>query len=168
MSSAWQVSACVCATVSYQVPILSLANECHQQQKIPFSTGAHLLFSSPFICHYILYSHHAQGDITKCENYRTISLINHSSKILLEIIRSRMKPYVEAILAEEQAGFRAGCSTVEQVFALKMLILVAFEMRCYRKVLNITWKDKIRNEDVFLRISSCKFKPKRILAHITE
>ena len=26
--------------------------------------------------------------------------------------------------------------------------LVAFEMRCYRKVLNITWKDKIRNEDV--------------------
>ena len=46
--------------------------------------------------------------------------------------------------------------------------LVAFEMRCYRKVLNITWKDKIRNEDVLLRISSCKFKPKRILARITE
>ena len=39
---------------------------------------------------------------------------------------------------------------------------------CYRKVLNITWKDKIRNEDVLLRISSCKFKPKRILACITE
>ena len=63
-----------------------------------------------------------KGDITKCENYRTISLINHSSKILLELIRSRMKPYVEAILAEEQAGFRPGRSTVEQVFALKMLI----------------------------------------------
>ena len=46
--------------------------------------------------------------------------------------------------------------------------LVAFEMRCYRKVLNITWKDKIRDEDVLLRISSCKFKPKRILARITE
>ena len=46
--------------------------------------------------------------------------------------------------------------------------LVAFEMRCYREVLNITWKDKIRNEDVLLRISCCKFKPKRILARITE
>ena len=46
--------------------------------------------------------------------------------------------------------------------------LVAFEMRCYRKVLNITWKDKIRNEDVLLRISSCKFKAKKILARITE
>ena len=63
-----------------------------------------------------------KGDITKCENYRTISLINHSSKVLLEIIRSRMKPYVETILAEEQAGFRPGRSTVEQVFALKLLI----------------------------------------------
>ena len=46
--------------------------------------------------------------------------------------------------------------------------LVAFEMRCYRKVLNITGKDKIHNEDGLLRISSCKFKPKRILARITE
>ena len=46
--------------------------------------------------------------------------------------------------------------------------LVTFKMHCYRKVLNITWKNKIRNEDVLLRISSCKFKPKRILAHITE
>ena len=46
--------------------------------------------------------------------------------------------------------------------------LVAFEMRCYRKALNITWKDKIHNEDVLLRISSCKFKHKRILARITE
>ena len=36
------------------------------------------------------------------------------------------------------------------------------------EVLNITWKDKIRNEDVLLRISSCKFKPKRILARVTE
>ena len=46
--------------------------------------------------------------------------------------------------------------------------LAAFEMRCCRKVLNITWEDKIRNEDVLLRISSCKLKPKRILARITE
>ena len=58
-----------------------------------------------------------KGDITKCENYRTISLINHGSKILLEILRKRMKPYAESILAEEQAGFRTGRSTVEQVYA---------------------------------------------------
>ena len=63
-----------------------------------------------------------KGDTSCCENHRTISLINHGSKILLEIIRRRMKPYVEAILSEEQAGFRVGRSTVEQVFALRLLI----------------------------------------------
>ena len=46
--------------------------------------------------------------------------------------------------------------------------LEAFEMRCYRKILNISWKDKIRNEEVLSRISSCKFKSKRFLARITE
>ena len=46
--------------------------------------------------------------------------------------------------------------------------LVAFEMHCCRKVLNIKWTNKVCNEDVLLRISSCKFKPKRILARIIE
>ena len=41
-------------------------------------------------------------------------------------------------------------------------------MRCCRKILNISWKDKIRNEEVLPRISSCKFRSKRILARITE
>ncbi len=36
-----------------------------------------------------------KGDTTKCENYRTISLICHSSKIILEIIRSRMRNDIE-------------------------------------------------------------------------
>ena len=40
-----------------------------------------------------------------------------------------MKPYVESILAEEQAGFRAGSSTVEQVFALKVLIQHCLEKK---------------------------------------
>ena len=91
-----------------------------------------------------------KGDITKCENCRTISQINHSGKVLLEIVRSRMKPYVEAILAEEQAGFRPGSSTVEQVFALKMLIQHRIEKRDgkvfavfidYKRAFDRVWHD---------------------------
>ena len=91
-----------------------------------------------------------KGDITKCENYRTISLINDSSNIFLEIIRSRMKPYVEAILAEKQAAFRPGRSTVEQVFALKMLIQHHIEKKDgkvfavfieYKKAFDRVWHD---------------------------
>jgi len=62
-----------------------------------------------------------KGDTTKCENNRTISLICHASKIILEIIRSRMKPRMEGLMAEEQAGFRPSRGTIEQIFSLRLL-----------------------------------------------
>ena len=62
-----------------------------------------------------------KGDTTKCENYRTISLICHASKIILEIIRSRMKSTIEMQMAEEQAGFRPGRGTIEQIFSLRLI-----------------------------------------------
>ena len=39
----------------------------------------------------------------KCQNYRTISLISHSSKIMLRVILNRLKAKAEELLAEEQA-----------------------------------------------------------------
>ena len=50
-----------------------------------------------------------------------ISLIGHPSKVMLKIILNRLKPQVEKIVAEEQAGFRAGRSTTEQIFNLQVL-----------------------------------------------
>src|SRR5437899_11471188 len=44
-----------------------------------------------------------------------ISLIPHASKVLLEIVRKRLKPYIEANLSQTQAGFRPGRNTVEQI-----------------------------------------------------
>ena len=40
---------------------------------------------------------------------------------MLKIIPNRLKPQAEKIIAEEQAGFRAGRSTVEQIFNLRIL-----------------------------------------------
>ena len=62
-----------------------------------------------------------KGDLKKCSNYRTISLISHPSKALLEIIKNRLKGKAEEILAEEQAGFRTGRSTVEQIANVRIL-----------------------------------------------
>ena len=42
-------------------------------------------------------------------------------KVMLKIILNRLKPQAEKIIAEEQAGFRAGRSTTEQVFNLRIL-----------------------------------------------
>ena len=49
-----------------------------------------------------------------------ISLISHPSKVMLKIILNRLQPQAEEIIAEEQAGFRAGRSTTEQIFNLRI------------------------------------------------
>ena len=53
-----------------------------------------------------------KGNLQLCQNYRTISLISYSSKVMLKVILNRLKPQAEEIIiiAEEQAGFRAGRS----------------------------------------------------------
>ena len=62
-----------------------------------------------------------KDNLQLCQNYRTISLISHSSKVMLKVILKRLKPQAEEIIAEEQAGFRAGRSTTEQIFNLRIL-----------------------------------------------
>ena len=61
-----------------------------------------------------------KGNLHQCQNYRMISLISHQSKVMLKIISNRLKPQVKKIIAEEQAGFRAGRSTTEQLFNLQI------------------------------------------------
>ena len=62
-----------------------------------------------------------KGNLQLCQNYRTISLIRHPSKVMLKIILNKLQPQTEEIIAEEQAGFRAGRSTTEQIFNLRIL-----------------------------------------------
>ena len=63
-----------------------------------------------------------KGNLQQSQNYRTISLISHPSKVMLKIILNRLKPQAEKIIAEEQAGFRPGRSTTEQIFFFLRLI----------------------------------------------
>ena len=62
-----------------------------------------------------------KGNLQLCQNYRTNSPISHPSKVMLRILPSRLKPQAEVIIKEEQACFREGRSTTEQIFNLRML-----------------------------------------------
>ena len=62
-----------------------------------------------------------KGNLKKGTNYRTISIISHPSKVLLQIILSRLKTQAESVLAEEQAGFRAGGSATEKILNLRII-----------------------------------------------
>ena len=63
-----------------------------------------------------------KGNLQLCNNYRTINLISHPSKVLLNVILNRLRPQAENIIAEEQAGFRVGRSISEQIFNLRMFV----------------------------------------------
>ena len=52
-----------------------------------------------------------------CHNYRPISLL--SKKVMLKVVLKRLKILAEETVAEEQAKFRAGTSTREQIFNLR-------------------------------------------------
>ena len=54
-----------------------------------------------------------KGNLQLYQNYRTISLISHSSKVMLKVILNRLKPQAEEIIA--------GRSTTEQIFNLRIL-----------------------------------------------
>ena len=62
-----------------------------------------------------------KGNLQQCQNYKTISLISYPSKVMLKIILNRLKPQAEKIIAEEQAGCRAGRRTTEQIVNLRIL-----------------------------------------------
>ena len=62
-----------------------------------------------------------KGDLTKCSNYRTLSLISNSSNILLRIILNRLIPQTKLILSEDQAGFKKSRNTVEQILKIRLI-----------------------------------------------
>jgi len=62
-----------------------------------------------------------KGDLTECSNYTTIALMNHMCKVLMVILFERLKPQVEAYLAEEQARFRRDRNTTQQILMLRLL-----------------------------------------------
>ena len=48
---------------------------------------------------------HKKGDKTDCNNYRGISLLSTTYKILSNILLSRLIPYAEEIKGDHQCGF---------------------------------------------------------------
>src|ERR1700722_14541118 len=72
-----------------------------------------------------------EGDRKNVDNYRGITLLSVVGKLYTSILNSRISSWLEKEkkLVEEQGGFRAKRSTVEQVFILKETILARRRMK---------------------------------------
>jgi hypothetical protein len=63
---------------------------------------------------------HKKGDKTDCSNYRGISLLSTSYKILSNIFPSRLIPYADEIIGDHQCGFQCNRSTTDQIFYISV------------------------------------------------
>jgi hypothetical protein len=66
----------------------------------------------------IIVPFYKKGDKTDCSNYRGISLLSTSHKILSNTLLPKSSPYVDESIGDQHCGFRRNRSTTNQIFAL--------------------------------------------------
>ena len=74
--------------------IHELCNRVWKEEKVPEEWGKAILITIP-----------KKGDLLDCTNYRTISLVTHLSKILLNVILERLKSETEEAISEDKQDF---------------------------------------------------------------
>ena len=63
-----------------------------------------------------------KGDLTKCSNWEGITLMVVAAKVLGRMIITQIRDGIDNKLHQEQAGFRKGRGTTEQIFILRNII----------------------------------------------
>ena len=58
----------------------------------------------------------------RCDDHRTIGLISHTGKSVLNAIKNRIAPIIEQQLGDSQYGFRSGRGTRDAICQLRMMV----------------------------------------------
>jgi len=67
-------------------------------------------------------TYHKKGDKIDCNNYRGISLLPTTYKILSNILLSRLIPYAKEVIGDHQCGFRRNRSTIDHIFCIRQIL----------------------------------------------
>ena len=62
-----------------------------------------------------------EGNAKEGPNYRTVTLISHTRKLMLKILQGRLQQYMNRELPDVQAGFRKGRGTRDQVANIRWI-----------------------------------------------
>ena len=63
-----------------------------------------------------------KGDLSNCNNWRGITLLSLTSKVMSRIIHARLSSTLDEKLRTEQAGFRKGRSCSDHIFTLRQIL----------------------------------------------
>ena len=70
-----------------------------------------------------------KGNGKEHSNYRTIALISHASRVMLNILQARLQQYVNCELLDVQAGFRKDRGARDQIANIHWIIEKAREFQ---------------------------------------
>ena len=70
-----------------------------------------------------------KGNTKKSSNYCTITLIPHTSKVMLKILQARLQQYMNCELSDVQAGLRKARGTRDQIANIRWIIEKAREFQ---------------------------------------
>ncbi|KAJ4446159.1 hypothetical protein ANN_12852 [Periplaneta americana] len=93
-----------------------------------------------------------KGDKTNCGNFRGISLLLTSYKMLSNILLRRLTPYVDEIIGDHQCGFRRNRSTIDQIFCIRQIMEKKWEYKGTVHQLFIDFKkayDSVKREVLY-------------------
>ena len=65
---------------------------------------------------------HKKGDKTDCNNYRGISLLPTTYKILSNILLSRLIPYAEEVIGDHQCGLGRNRLTTDHIYCICQIL----------------------------------------------
>jgi hypothetical protein len=92
------------------------------------------------------------GDKTDCRNYRDISRLSTTYKILSSVLLSRLTPCAKEITGDHQCGFGRNRSTTDQIFCIRQILEKKWEYKkaVYKLFTNFKKAyDSVRREILF-------------------
>jgi hypothetical protein len=70
----------------------------------------------------LLYQFIRKGDKNDFNNYRGISMLSNTYRILSNILLARLTPYVDEIIGDHQCGFRRKKPTRDRIFYIRQIL----------------------------------------------
>ena len=86
----------------------------------------------------VLVSIPKKGDLSLCDNWRGISLLDVIGKVFAHILKQRLQNVADSELAESQCGFRKGRGCMDMIFCVRQLIEKTIE---HEEVLYVVFVD---------------------------
>ena len=100
-----------CCDEEFRDLLLNLVQTVWRERRVPQDWSDAVLVPIP-----------KKGDLTMCDNWRGISLLDVVGKVAATVVQGRLQQLAEEVLPESQCGFRKGRGCSDMIFTIRQLI----------------------------------------------